>query len=537
MGLLNSRCPIANLDRDRIASVLFILAVGLPFTRVGDLRADEFQFVVTHPDAQLQETPRGRNLQTLHVHDDKVFIGYGDYGADTGPIHVRYFDPQVQSLSPSLITSKTESIARFATVGDNLFALTTDPLLREPGGYVSLPGGSNEWVEENGLSGLHFFDMTSFNDDSQRLLLAGSGGPSDFSESFVYESLDGGATWQESLVLNSPEPKGENDFTRFYGIGSLNGKAYVQQVSFAPFWEALPVSIYDGETWTEGPLLRTERNAMTRFIDPVTFSDEIVVRDEHSGAALSPLFRFDGESLRKVRNGIVNFKAWDQLVQDDWLYVLSETSEIWATQDFETWRTVVDNVPSNAQSFVISDDGIYVGTDDSSLYRLDNRRCDLDGNWLCDLQDIDLLTGAIFAESNNIDMDLNTDGFVDLLDRDTWLTLAANNTGFDSSHLLGDADLNGVINATDLTILAIGWQSESAGSWSRGDFNADGLIDATDLNFIGRNWQERLDTSEDVRMPTSVPESSSITMVFAAVAGWLFGRRRKQRQRVSFTVD
>jgi hypothetical protein len=50
----------------------------------------------------------------------------------------------------------------------------------------------------------------------------------------------------------------------------------------------------------------------------------------------------------------------------------------------------------------------------------------------------------------------------------------------------GDADRNGVVDVTDLAILASGWGS--AGTWGDGDFNADLAVDVTDLAILATQW-------------------------------------------------
>jgi hypothetical protein len=54
---------------------------------------------------------------------------------------------------------------------------------------------------------------------------------------------------------------------------------------------------------------------------------------------------------------------------------------------------------------------------------------------------------------------------------------------------MGDATLDGRVNATDLNQLGIHWQLASRAGWQDGDFNGDGNVNAADLNILGLNWQ------------------------------------------------
>ena len=56
--------------------------------------------------------------------------------------------------------------------------------------------------------------------------------------------------------------------------------------------------------------------------------------------------------------------------------------------------------------------------------------------------------------------------------------------------LPGDANGDGIVNATDLNIVGGNWQMavDPAGP-ANGDFDSNGFVDAADLNVIGTNWQ------------------------------------------------
>ena len=53
---------------------------------------------------------------------------------------------------------------------------------------------------------------------------------------------------------------------------------------------------------------------------------------------------------------------------------------------------------------------------------------------------------------------------------------------------LGDANLDGRINAMDLNQVGLNWLEANVTGWEHGDFNGDGLVNAMDLNILGINW-------------------------------------------------
>jgi hypothetical protein len=109
-----------------------------------------------------------------------------------------------------------------------------------------------------------------------------------------------------------------------------------------------------------------------------------------------------------------------------------------------------------------------------------------DGN--VDVDDIDALVGKIVTGTNEATFDLTGDGIVDQADLDMWLSLAGiQNLPSGEPYLLGDANLDGMVDARDLNVVGQNWLQNVDG-WSRGDFWADGRVHAPDLNALGINW-------------------------------------------------
>jgi hypothetical protein len=73
--------------------------------------------------------------------------------------------------------------------------------------------------------------------------------------------------------------------------------------------------------------------------------------------------------------------------------------------------------------------------------------------------------------------------------------------------LYGDANLDAVVDVTDLGRLATNWQS--TGTFSMADFSYDGLIDVTDLGFLATNWQKSLPASTQPLLPQMLNDLNS----------------------------
>ena len=353
---------------------LVLVASGTLLLVGGTECRGQYEFLGIHPEAALQATTLGQSLHTLHAVAERVFVGYGDLAINTGPISVRFYDPTVEAFSASLGISNTEAIHRFRNVGSQVFALTSDPLNMDPGGYYAGPvDDPDSWSAMESLPFLHVYDLASVAGDQPKLYLSGSGGPTSNYHSVVYESDDGGTTWQLSLDAGLPDgvTGGNSNFSRFYGAAELNGQVYVQQVLFRPgMVEPLAMYRNEGQGWTELPPPRTATGVWTRFLDPEAFLDSVIVRDQHPGQA-SQIFQFDGTELREIQpaGASSQLEFLDQFVANDTLYLLTDDQRVIATSDLLEWRTIVEQVPSTFLSLAVIDNDIYFGTSESSLYR------------------------------------------------------------------------------------------------------------------------------------------------------------------------
>lgn len=111
--------------------------------------------------------------------------------------------------------------------------------------------------------------------------------------------------------------------------------------------------------------------------------------------------------------------------------------------------------------------------------------CDFDGDGNCNGTDIDPLVFDIAAGSNTGTFDLTGDGSVNLDDRDAWLAAAgaAHLTSGDS-YILGDQDLNGTVDSSDLGLLLNNFGATEGVSYTGGDLNGDSNVNSTDLGLL-----------------------------------------------------
>lgn len=158
-----------------------------------------------------------------------------------------------------------------------------------------------------------------------------------------------------------------------------------------------------------------------------------------------------------------------------------------------------------------------------------NLVCDFDANGICDTVDIDELMVDATDGTNTSTYDLTGDGVVDEADRDAWLSAAGSENGLSDAYLLGDANLDGIVDANDLNEVGISWQDANERRWSNGNFvisQGEG-VDANDLNVVGIAWQQSVAPAADASV---VPEPSAGLLVLTAIMGLQLTRRRRRRR-------
>jgi hypothetical protein len=102
--------------------------------------------------------------------------------------------------------------------------------------------------------------------------------------------------------------------------------------------------------------------------------------------------------------------------------------------------------------------------------------------------------------------------------------------------LLGDADLNGIVNGVDFGILAANF-NHGVSRWDQGDFNYDNVVNGIDFGFLAANFNKGASGASDFAaleafaqangLMADVPEPGVGAVVLVAGAG-IFARRRKR---------
>ena len=299
-----------------------------------------FQRVAVIPAAAAQPTATGRAVVDLQVFDGRVYTGFGDYGANTGPIDITAYDPAAGTTSVEF-RADTEAVLNLRPVEGRLYAPSIDPRVS-----ADLADGG-PWRERSVVDAAHVFDVASAHG---LLWMVGSEG----SNAVAWQSADGGESWQPSLVIG---PRNPTDFARFYFAGVLGGDLYVQ--AFDASGGAHPAArVFDGTAWTDAPPLVAGREPGWR---PVEHGRQLIFSAVGQGYG-SAIKAYDGTTVRALAYG------YDFEVVGRDLYVLGLDGTVSSTSPtLRRWATH-GVAPLGSRSLAIDGDTAYVGTASSELW-------------------------------------------------------------------------------------------------------------------------------------------------------------------------
>lgn len=317
-----------------------------------------------------QSTQLGRALSTMIAYQGRVHLGYGDYSANTGPIEMVSFDPQLDDFVEHGSIS-TEDAQYFAIFDDMLFASDVDPRGHEAIGSVfRLLDGCDTWETMTPVPGaVHNYGMAEF--EGRLWLTTGSleGTPAR-----VMSTDDGGESWREELVVY-PED-GPGHFVRILHAGSTpdtlvtTGRLMPGTQSFA--------HTYSGGDWTELDAVPSSHDLVPLVLGPRLV---LAVFDQNvgkGGVALEGHAIEDGGlvpvELLPGSRSLINWSRDDTVER---LWALARTAggehQVLSSWDLVSWEVVAKLAPSleDPRSIAHRGNSLFIGTGSGELYILD----------------------------------------------------------------------------------------------------------------------------------------------------------------------
>jgi len=336
---------------------LFILIL---FCSVAMHGQDSFMTVGTHPGASAQNTATGKQIATLFPWKGKLYAGYGDYGANTGPINIYAFDPDSQKFM-NVWQANTEAIYNFRAYNGRVFAPAIDrKSYTKPGDYTMLDtNGIRGDYNFSGSSSTHVFGVALLNDTVLYMV------DSQEERAAVWQSKDNGITWK-TIHYDTAISGNSEDFARYYFAGVYRGKLYVQAVDY--YGSLHPYSeVWDGMQWERDTSIFGS-STYAFGSRPDTFAGKMVLLSPPSGPnGYSSLLRvFDGEAGSVLNN----IWVFDFMIDSNYLYALVDSGfgsiHVKRTPDLINWYTMA-KAPYGCRSLAIMNDKMYIGMNDSRI--------------------------------------------------------------------------------------------------------------------------------------------------------------------------
>lgn len=175
---------------------------------------------VPYAELYSDEQANSRIAEDMVFYEGKLYVGGGDYDANTGPIYVMSYDLKTHTWEASDEPLPDEQIKRFRIIDGALYSPGTDPTGDEDtGNYYVLEDG--EWQTECTLpGGVHCFDIAKCNGDLFFALGVNSGNyPAVRFDGEYYYTIP---FYKDGLPLDTSN----FEIVRVYNFAELNDKLY-----------------------------------------------------------------------------------------------------------------------------------------------------------------------------------------------------------------------------------------------------------------------------------------------------------------------
>lgn len=339
----------------------------------------------THPHASLQPTPLGKTLGDTRGWKGLLYFGYGDFEANTGPIHITTFEPKTKvwqdrpvgyfesgtGAAKTTPAFATHAIERFTPIGDSLYTTAAQPIAATPFDGTTAPEyavatGGHDWKQidiaprtlhitsaiERAPGDIYLTGSAIMSTDAAVGAAANgrAGG-------HIWRSVDGGPFFQLFPDFDASTPESQYyDITGGWIVGAaLGGVAYMSESGF--------IYKHDGGAWDFW-------EEFGQFLAPAPFAGHIVFAD------LGQFFAFDGAKRKNLDFRFFESPGRYQTkkeplalfqVTEGRLLAVKHTGDVMMTTDLGTW-SCIGKAPADATSIGSLDGVVYFGSVNSAVY-------------------------------------------------------------------------------------------------------------------------------------------------------------------------
>ena len=340
------------------------------------------------------EAYSARHIWDLQVWRGRVYLGYGDWDINKGPVRIWYYTPTasvfvsetvyVSATRPAALVDE-EAIDRYVVLDGDLYIPGTDPRDSWDLGNFYRNDGTG-WVKYRTIPlGVHTFDLASYGGE-----LFAAIGPN--GGAALLRSDDGGLTWTAAISEVQPD----DYLNRFYELYELGGTLFAVKSPTETFPRP---SVYRYQSpWfitTTIDLVPDQADGLIFVRDDVfVFGDSILYVPWSRDTITSSMKPISALYQAHIwQNGQrVAFFDWkhprDVVVAGGWVYVLDAggsrcivgeglpdpagyTATVYASTNLTSWAPVVTaHFTDTPSALEVLDGFAYVGTYNGDIYAL-----------------------------------------------------------------------------------------------------------------------------------------------------------------------
>jgi hypothetical protein len=327
---------------NKIRFRMLLLALAMSGSACHSLQEDisddpDMRLLDRNPWAARQRTPAGRQIQSVEYLDGQVYLGFGDWFANTGPIAVSSWDIDLGDWVFHF-SAGTEAIERLRALSSGLVLPYTDPLRS-----VDFAWGP-DWREAKASdarleSFYHVFDAAETPDG---LFLVGTRRNTGEPQVVRWD----GQQWTESLLLT-----GKPDWIWFAAV--LDDALYVQSEAQGTF------RYQDGYWQQTEPVFQLPR---TRAVVSVGKRVAGISRGTTRAGYLQV-----SDGVQRSSESVPTALDLNIDQASGWVYLL-RTDRIERSRDLLTWQTLDMPVPAGATALDVGAGQAWIGTASGALW-------------------------------------------------------------------------------------------------------------------------------------------------------------------------
>jgi hypothetical protein len=298
----------------------------------------------------------------LQAWQGRVYLGYGDWKNNLGPVNVWYYQPNPGDFIEETALTNENAIDRYVVIDDDLYIPGTDP--KEPWDFGNFYRNCNDekgWEKFRTIpNGVHNFDMEKY----KGKLFAALGTDGDHKEYALQYSEDGGETWTSAVDTVS---------SRFLDLFKMNGKLFAVAEN-STLYQFHSTELKFAHT---NILLAPDLPPGSYNVKRVTeVNDDVVLYIVKSSEVSSPsIYKLQPNGNGQKVPFFDGMKPRDIVAVNGCIYVLTEATSDYATvyksTDLDNWTKVGSSINCKGyspESMAVMNNYYYVGNANGDMW-------------------------------------------------------------------------------------------------------------------------------------------------------------------------